>query len=195
MKDARALVEEASGGSSESVEALLERHLPRAHAIVRKRMGRFLRAREESLDVVQSVCRQVLESKEAYEHRSDEHFRRWLVEVVENKIVDHYRRQSAQRRDVAREEGTPESGAAAEISAHTPSPASLAGGKEELEQLREAIGELPIEERQALELAHFGGASYEEVAERMGLTYKQARRRVQQAKLALGQILKRTELE
>ena len=96
------LIEKAAGGNQAAIRELLEQHLPMIQAVVRRRMSQVLRAREESIDVVQSVCRQVLENLDRYEQRTEEGFGAWLLKLVEHKLVDHYRGLKREKRDIAR---------------------------------------------------------------------------------------------
>ena len=59
-EEEKELVERASRADPTAVEQLLQEHLPRLHAFVRLRMGVLLRSREESSDLVQSICRVIL---------------------------------------------------------------------------------------------------------------------------------------
>ena len=54
------LISHATRGDEGAMEALVARQLPSLHAWVRLNMGGHLRAREETVDVVQSACREVL---------------------------------------------------------------------------------------------------------------------------------------
>lgn len=184
------LIGRAAEGDSLAVEKLLELHMPTIHRLVRRRMSRALRAREESVDVVQSVCRQVLQGlaraqdqgREGYEHRSEEELRAWLLRVTENKLADHYRRERRERRDVEREEGLPTSGGALPP-CQAPGPATMAADREHLESV---LSQLTAEEREALELHHFDHLTYQQVADRLGITRKQAIWRIRKGILALG---------
>ena len=98
------LVTLAAHGDGAAIQSLLERHLPTVHAIVPRRMSRELRAKEESIDVVQSVCRQVLASQERFELRGEREFEGWLLRAIERKLVDHYRFLAREKRDAEREE-------------------------------------------------------------------------------------------
>lgn len=181
--------------SRASFDALLERCLPIVVGVVRRQLGSLLRSREESLDLAQSVCRQALEHAADFEFRTQEQFRAWLVTLVEHKIRDRYREVLAAKRDVRRERriGPDENGAArdsGDLRAETSGPSSRAARRDESAVLREAIQALPEPLKEALRLHQLLGFSYEEVARRTGCTPKQARLRVQKAKLDLARALK-----
>ena len=52
-------------------EQLLERHLPTLRAYVRRNLDAALADRESTSDLVQSVCREVLQSRGQYTFRGD----------------------------------------------------------------------------------------------------------------------------
>ena len=49
--------------SAARMQRLLEEHLPRLRAFIRLRTNQAIRARESCSDLVQSVCREVLEEQ------------------------------------------------------------------------------------------------------------------------------------
>ena len=174
------------------MEQLLEKYLPTAEAVVRRRMSRALRSREESLDLVQSACRRAIEQKDRYDHESDEHFRAWLLEIVQNKIVDRYRGLSSAKRDARREvridseahdEDVPEEPSGA-------SPSAVAARNEEVQAVKDAIERLPPELAETIRLHAFEAMSYPVLAEHLELTPKQARLRVLKARVALARLLR-----
>jgi RNA polymerase sigma-70 factor (ECF subfamily) len=182
------LVTLAAGGDGAAIQSLLERHLPTIHAIVRRRMSRELRAKEESIDVVQSVCRQVLASQERFELRGEQEFGGWLLRTIELKLVDHYRFLTREKRDGAREEPPLDEGDP-RWSAPGTGPLTSAVKHDEAERLRAAMEALPTLQREALRLHSADGLSFPEIAARLGLTLKQARWTVYQAKYRLTQRL------
>ena len=86
------------------LEALLVEHLPYLRAYVRLRSNRAIRARESGTDLVQSVCREVLQGSSGFEYRGDGAFRRWLCTAALRKIVERDRAMKTQKRDVRREQ-------------------------------------------------------------------------------------------
>lgn len=174
----RELVAAASRGDSGAIEALLVRHVSRLRAYVRLRMGRLVRARESSEDLVQSICREALEHLEGFEYRGEASFRHWLFQRAERKVVDRGRFYTRQRRDAARE--VPGDVAS---DGHDPheretlagmstlfTPSRHAEAREELERLEHAFASLPEDYREIVLLSRIVGLSHEEIGERMGKT-------------------------
>lgn len=173
----------------EDVERLLEKYLPMVRAAVGRRMGRVLRSREESLDLVQSVCRRALEQGHPDDVRDERRFLAWLLRIVERKIIDRYRELSALKRSGDRELAL-ESTAMSDEGAHSRlTPSVVVQRDETISGVREAISNLPPELGQALELNEFEGLSYERLANRLQISPKQARLRVAKAKVLLARAL------
>ena len=80
------LVAAAARQDRSAKEQLLVRHLPGLEAFVRLRMGAALRQLLTAPDVVQSVCREVLEDLTDFEFRGEAAFRHWLYVRAENKL-------------------------------------------------------------------------------------------------------------
>ena len=92
-------------------------------------------------------------------------FATWLLTLIHHKAVDAVRRESTVRRRVVPaaevgEEWSPVPVAGADTAAL----ARVAAG-----QVREALGRLPVEQRQVLGLAYFGGHTQREIAVVMGV--------------------------
>src|SRR5262245_49016512 len=102
--DAEELVARAGRGERVAVEELLEAQLPRLRAFVHLRAGSALKAREESADLVQSICRVVLTQKEQFRTGGAEEFRRWLFTAAGHVVADKAKYWRRERRDAAREQ-------------------------------------------------------------------------------------------
>jgi RNA polymerase sigma-70 factor (ECF subfamily) len=159
---------------------LLEQHLAGLRAFVHLRLGRALRAKEESQDLVQSVCREVLAELPRFEVRAGGGFREWLQRMAENKIRDRRRYWRRDKRDAEREIALDASRArngaraagtqtSAEL-AHLMTPSRQAVGREELARLERAFCELPDDYREVIVLARLRGWSHAEIAEKLGRT-------------------------
>ena len=97
----RALVLRAKSGDAAALEELLERHLPELRRYVRKRISPALLEKESSSDVVQSVCREVLQGVDNFEYQGEVAFRSWLHRTALRKLVHHQRYHEAQKRDAS----------------------------------------------------------------------------------------------
>ena len=76
-------------GDRRAVQQLLERHLPSLRAYVRLRAGAVIPRHESGSDLVQSVCRDVLENLDRFRYPGEAAFRAWLYATALRKIADH----------------------------------------------------------------------------------------------------------
>ena len=145
--------------------ALLERHLPALRLFVAMRMGRELRAREESCDIVQSVAREVLQHAERFAHGGEAGFRDWLFTTAHRKVANRVEHWRAEKRDQRREEPDRDLGEAAGA---VGTPSRLASLREELVLVEAAFGQLSDEQRDVVAMSRLAGWSHREIAERLG---------------------------
>jgi len=75
QNDTKDLVASVQRGERAAIEQLLVRQLPGLEAFVRLRMGAGLRRHATPPDLVQSVCREVLEDLTGFEYRGEAPFR------------------------------------------------------------------------------------------------------------------------
>jgi RNA polymerase sigma-70 factor (ECF subfamily) len=159
------------------MEELLSRHLSRLRAYVRLRMGRLVRAKESSEDLVQSVCREALERLGDLEHRDEGGFRLWLFQRAERKVIERGRFYRRLRRDAAREvplevasSEEPEEAETLLGAASLFTPSRHASAREELDRLERAFAALSPDQREVVLLARIVGLPHQEIARRMGRT-------------------------
>jgi RNA polymerase sigma-70 factor (ECF subfamily) len=178
------LYERARGGDAAALELLLERYLPQLHAFVRIRLDAVVRARESSMDVVQSVCRDLLGAREGFEFRGEDRFRAWLFTSALRKILEKQRFHRVEKRDPARELPAPtgDEGALA-VSLLTPSLDAI--GRETAEALESALDALSPEHREVITLARVVRLPHRVVAEVMGRTEAGVRQLLVRAMLRL----------
>ncbi len=173
------LLSRMKAGDREALGELLGRHLPGLRGYVRLHGGALLRAKEASTDIVQSVCREVLErlDEERLEYRGEAQFRAWLYEAALYKIKNRRKYWDAEQRDPGREQrAAPPDGSRAgvgwdQLLAHsTASPSEHAAREEEHAGARALLTQLPARYRQVVELAKLEGLDHAEIARRMDIT-------------------------
>ena len=183
------LFEAARAGDRSAVQRLIERYQPRLHAFVRLRLGDRIRAREATVDVVQSVCGELLSAAPRFEFRGEERFRDWLFTAALNKIRDKQRFHGRDKRDAAREQDYDDGCLAHAASYLTPSVDAI--GRETAEALAATLAELSEEHRQVITLARIVQLRHEVIAESMGRSEAAVRQLLVRALLHLSQGLKR----
>jgi RNA polymerase sigma-70 factor (ECF subfamily) len=163
----RELFRRFSRGERDLLGPLLERHLAALRVFVRLQTGPLLRQRESCSDLVQSVCRELLENAAHFEYRGEDEFKHWLFVAALNKIRQHHRYHAADRRAPAREaeDGDARLG---ELYASLVSPSQQAIARETVQRLERAFDDLPEDYRDVILLCRVVGLPQETVAQRMG---------------------------
>lgn len=192
--DAERLLAEARAGNRAALERILEHHLPQLHAYVRVRLGEVLEPRESSVDVVQSVCRQVLAARNTYEFDSEDHFRAWLFTAAVNKIREKVRHHRGQRRDRGREKlSLDHDPITAQALLATPSQEAI--GKETAAAVAEALAALSNEHREVVTLARLVRLPHRVIAEVMERSEAAVRKLLGRAMLELATELQRRGID
>jgi RNA polymerase sigma-70 factor (ECF subfamily) len=172
--DVGQLAERAAAGDRAALDRLLELYLPELRAFVRLRAGAVVRARESSSDIVQSVCREVIQHADRFQFPSEPAFKQWLYTTALRKIVNRKDFYLAQKRDAQREipissgDGSDADQRLAACYRSFSSPSRQAMVKEEIARVEKAFEELPDEYREVITLAHVVGLSRAEIAQQMG---------------------------
>ena len=176
------------------IDDLLAAHVPALRAFVRLRMGSALRAKESASDLVQSVCREILENRDRYQYRSDENFKRWLFTTALRVVKNKARYWQREKRDAGRELARPpltSSGGSSYSDCYrsmiTPSRDAL--GREEVERFERAFETLPDEAREIISLARIVGLSHKEIADHLGKSEAATRQSLHRALAALAAAL------
>jgi len=111
-------------------------------------------------DVVQEAFLALWRQTESYQPGRSA-LRTWLLSIVHHRAVDRLRHVSAREVPDAVLEGMPER-ADESVNVEEQVRLSLEGGR-----VRAALGALPPEQNQAIQLAYFGGLSQSEIAQRL----------------------------
>lgn len=185
-------LDRARDGDREALQELLDPHLPALTAFVRLRSG-FLERRESCDDIVQSVCRHVMERLGAVRERNAESFRNWLFAAALNLLADKRDFHRAERRDVFRERPLVDSRVEESevvrcyMDLHTPS--QDAAAREEVRRFEAAFAKLPPDYRDVLVLAKVVGLPHGEVAARLGRSDAAVRQLLCRARARLATLL------
>lgn len=130
--------------------------------------ARVIGDRRAAEDITQDVFLSLWERPEAFEPERGK-LRTFVGTLAHRRAIDFVRREEARRRRAARE-----------ASGHVPIPDvdELAMAIVAAEQVRAEIERLPAEQREAIELAYFGGRTYRQVAEELGIPEGTAKSRM-----------------
>ncbi|WP_449374515.1 RNA polymerase sigma factor [Arthrobacter psychrolactophilus] len=163
------LAERAADGDAASFETLARRHGPLMRAYAR----RLTRSHDEADDVVQEAL--VTAWKDIGTLQDGAAVKAWLMRIVGRRAIDAGRRRKSHdnlddQADPADRKPTPEQAAVA-------SSARMA--------LNNALARLPEEQRRCWVLKEFGGQSYDEIAEALGISAASVRGRLARARTML----------
>jgi RNA polymerase sigma-70 factor, ECF subfamily len=134
-------------------EVILERHADAAFSLAYRMCGRQAIAE----DVTQEAFLALWRSGARYD-RTRGSVRTWTLGIVHHRAVDALRRSDVHARRRSSDEGIEESLEAAERTEAQVVENAAA------RDLRNALGELPSEQRRVIELAYFGGFTHSEIA-------------------------------
>jgi RNA polymerase sigma-70 factor (ECF subfamily) len=144
--------------------------------------ARVIGDRHAAEDVTQEVFMSIWERPEAFEPARGR-LRTFLGTLAHRRAVDVVRREEARRRRAARD--------AASV-VPIPDVGELAMAIVTAEQVRAEVDRLPCEQREAIELAYFGGRTYRQVAAELGIPEGTAKSRM---RLGLSRIAQALEAQ
>ncbi|MEO6594386.1 MAG: sigma-70 family RNA polymerase sigma factor [Planctomycetota bacterium] len=187
------LYEQAQAGDAAALHRLIERYLPNLHAFVSLRLTPQMRARESSMDIVQSVCRELLAAESRFDYRGEERFRAWLFTAALNKVRDKIRFHHRDKRDVGRE--LLHDGSNAQLAASYLTPSMNAIGKETAAALEASLDSLSEEHREVITMARVVKLPHRVIAEVLGRNEDAVRQLLARALLRLTEELRRRGVE
>ena len=164
----------AKEGDDSALEQLYRVYGERVRRIIRLRMGREIRPRLDSMDLVQDALLSALGGLGDFTYKNEGDFLRWLSRIAQNALRDNLDKLHAAKRDIRKEvrrvDFNPTTGggfvaAAVPIEATTPS--VIMSRKEDLDKLEKAIDELKPEYREVIILTKIEGLSYREIGSRL----------------------------
>jgi RNA polymerase sigma-70 factor (ECF subfamily) len=141
-------------GDARAFEVVFDRHADAAFSLAYRMCGRHTMAQ----DVVQEAFLSLWRSGARYD-RARGSVRTWILGVVRNRTIDLFRRDTVRAgRDVSAEGVVDRIPSVEDV-------AQDAQRREDARDVRGAMGELPPDQRQVIELAYFGGFSHSQIAE------------------------------
>ena len=144
---------------------------------------RILGDSQEAEEVTQDVFVQIWEKAPMFDLALGTPFH-WAISITRNRSIDRLR--SRQRRSRAMEELREQLPSDAEL--YEPStPANL--DTEHISLIRGAVGQLPPEQRQAIEMAFFNGLTHAEIAEKLNEPLGTIKARIRRGMLKLRESL------
>ena len=99
----RYLVALAKGGDHSALNQLCHVYGERVRRIIRLRMGKELRVKLDSMDVVQEALFSALEGLGDFTYKNEGDFLRWLSTIAQNALSGNLDKLHAAKRDIRRE--------------------------------------------------------------------------------------------
>jgi RNA polymerase sigma-70 factor (ECF subfamily) len=175
-RDDAALVREVADGSHEALAALYDRHVDGVFATAR----RITRDRQLAEEAVQETFLALWNRAELYDHRAGS-LPAWLHTIARNRTIDRLRAAGRRPRLISLSHTTHESetdetaldrlqatGTTVGGSAPPPDPEAAAVSAWSRQQVREALADIPEEERTVIVMAYDQDLSQSEIAVRLG---------------------------
>lgn len=159
------LLTRAKQGSDAALNLLYEQCAGRLLAYIRLRLGRELRAKLESRDVLQATFMKSLTHLHELRGGQTESLMAWLAKIAEHEIRDRADYHQRHRRDAAREVAIDDD---SPIAVRARSALSQVILDEQARQLEEAMDTLPPAHREIILLRKFEELTFPEIARRLG---------------------------
>jgi RNA polymerase sigma-70 factor (ECF subfamily) len=148
------LMERVRSGDPRAFEMIYERHASAAFSLAYRMVGTRVGAEEVSQEAFLNIWR----SGARYD-RAKGSVRTWVLGIVHHRAIDHLRRAVVHDRRRASDEGMEERFEAPERTD------TEVARRDEARTVRSAMGSLPADQCQVIELAYFGGFTHTEIAE------------------------------
>jgi RNA polymerase sigma-70 factor (ECF subfamily) len=165
----------AKGGDESALERLYRVYGERVRWMVRFRMGKALRSRLESMDLVQDVFVNAFGAIEDFTYKNEGDFVRWLSKITQNALADNWDKLYAAKRDIRKEHrfsshNSATDGALRELQGNldATTPSVIMSKREDLARLEKAIDELKPQYRDIVVLSKIEGLSYKEIGKKLG---------------------------
>ena len=159
-----------------------ERAAPRLLAFIRLKMGRTLRSKMESRDILQATLMKSYQHLDDFKGSDTQSLGAWLARIAEREIADRVDFHQRQRRDAAREEPLDDG---APIPSPVKSALTQAILDEKARRLEAAIDTLSDAHREIILLRKFEELSFGEIARRLGKSEDACRMLLARAMIAL----------
>ena len=149
------LITRVAGGEQDAIAELYDRHAARVYALAHRILGNSTDAE----DVVQEVFSQAWRKATTYQADRGSVVA-WLLVITRTRALDRVRaRKPAER--------TLDDADSPVLASKAAPPADVMIAREQADRVRDALRQLPSDQRRALELAYFDGLSQTEIAAKL----------------------------
>jgi RNA polymerase sigma-70 factor (ECF subfamily) len=196
------LVAKAAGGDRVAVQQLLALHSSQLSQFIAQKLPASLRGVIDADDILQQTYIDIFRDITRFEPQSEHSFFAWVRTIAEHRVQDAVKalrrmKRGGQLRQVRYAPAT-QSRSVADLvellSAGSHTPSRSVAGHEAVKAVQDAIRDLPLDYRQAVELRLLEGRSLEETAEAMNRTPRAVQGLVDRAKKKMRAALVRLSL-
>lgn len=156
--DDRALVTRILGGEADLFTDLVTRYEKRVINYVYRITHRY----EDAHDLAQDIFVKVYLALDRYDPKYQ--FSTWLFRIAQNSAIDALRKKTLPEVPLSRPTDDEPGGKEREFADHGVSPYRALKNKQLSAAIDEAVGKLPADYRELIQLRHFAELSYEEIA-------------------------------
>lgn len=189
------LLKKVEGGDRASLDRLIQQHRAALCRFVDQRLDNRIRGRVDASDIVQDALVEAVRRIDQFLSLRPMPFSLWLRKTTYERLLDQYRFHfGADRRSVERELLLSDNSSltmAEALATNVPTPSTLAGNKELVEVVRQALSELEPSDREIVLMRSLEQLSYDEISQLLEIGVDAARKRHGRALLRLHSVLKR----
>ena len=154
------VIRDCQNGKSDAFAGLLNQFGTKLFRFFLRNTG----SREDAQDLLQEVFIKLLENIKGYRHKG--RFESWLFIVAANLLRDHYRKRNRRiKTHTLESDYDPEGRKQSEPVAPNPLPQQELEKHEQLDRLQQALMILTPLDREIVMLRHYGGLTFQELAE------------------------------
>jgi len=169
-------------GSNQALDRLYERCTPRLLSYIRLKLGRSLRERLESRDILQASLLKSFQHLNDFRGTDGQSLMAWLARIADREIVDRADYHTRQQRDAGRESRLDDH---PELAARVRSVLSQVIVDARADALEAAIDSLSDDHRQIILLRKFEDLSFKAIGQRLGKSEDACRMLLARAMTAL----------
>jgi RNA polymerase sigma-70 factor (ECF subfamily) len=157
----KSLVAVVGTGCVSAFELLYNRHSPMVFALIL----RIVENQQVAEELTQEVFLRVWQRSSTY-HADRGSVRNWILSIAHNLAIDDIRRQQARCRQVYYDPAGDR--LAPEVVDNSPEPSEIVLNRIRREQISRMLADLPVSQREVIEMAYFGGMTQAEIADYQG---------------------------
>lgn len=176
----RQLLRRLTSGDQAAFSDFYERFAPATFSMIFE----ILRDQKDAEDTLQDAFLQIWQKVSSYDPSRSNVFT-WVIMIARHKAIDRLRSRARRHRLIEAASAEPSQGP----DHHEASAGDLVQQDEEARRIRTALGELAEGQREAIDLAFFGGLTQAEISTRLGAPLGTVKARIRRGLIALRDVL------